>query len=409
MNKKRKIIDGILNSLTYLSSAVSLLVLFAVFLFAFTKGAPLVNMDLITGDYWSKNYLVEPNVDVVATPQEFERPADLAEEVYWSSAWGIGLVDTMSREKQQLVLVEYVAEDSVFSSMVDSSAGENEGNFVEISAGLELQKLDYTSKDGYADFTGMLTKETASQIVTKLDSNVESIDSMYLKTAGGGISGSIKSTLYLMVISLFIAIPIGISAAIYLNEYGSKNKFNNLIRSGIETLTGVPSIIYGLMGVTVLFPITQAFGATTTNILLGGLTLAIILLPTIIRSTETALMNVPKELRDGSLSVGANQTQTIFKVVLPSAISGIITGVLLSVGRIIGESAALIYTMGTFINDDPTVLSQGTSLAVHIWSVMSGEQPNFELAAAISLVILVFVLCLNIAVKIVMKKFSKAV
>ena len=176
----------------------------------------------------------------------------------------------------------------------------------------------------------------------------------------------------------------------------------------IETLTGVPSIVYGLMGVSVLFPITRAFGATTTNILLGSLTMAIILLPTIIRSTEEALLVVPNSLRDASLSLGANQSQTIFKVVLPCAVPGILTGVLLSIGRVIGESAALIYTMGTFINDSPTLLSQGTSLAVHIWSVMSGEQPNFELASAISIIILIFVLCLNIIVKLLSKRLNKA-
>lgn len=127
------------------------------------------------------------------------------------------------------------------------------------------------------------------------------------------------------MVSLLIALPIGIAAAIYLNEYANKSRLNRMIRSGIETLTGVPSIVYGLMGVSVLFPITRAFGATTTNILLGSLTMAIILLPTIIRSTEEALLVVPNSLRDASLSLGANQSQTIFKVVLPCAVPGILT------------------------------------------------------------------------------------
>ena len=222
------------------------------------------------------------------------------------------------------------------------------------------------------------------------------------------ISGSIISTVYLLLVSMVIALPIGIASAVYLNEYAKKSKFNMLLRSGIETLTGVPSIVFGLMGVTVLFPVTQVFGATTTSILLGGLTMAIILLPTIIRSTEEALLVVPQHLRDASLSVGANQSQTIFKIVLPCAVPGILTGVLLGIGRVIGESAALIYTMGTFINDSPTLLSQGTSLAVQIWSIMSGEQPNYELACAISIIILVFVLILNFAVKVISKRFSKA-
>lgn len=231
---------------------------------------------------------------------------------------------------------------------------------------------------------------------------------MFIQTTGGGIRGSIISTCYLLLVSLVIAIPVGVASAIYLNEYARKSKFNMMLRSGIETLTGVPSIVFGLMGVTVLFPVTQLFGATTTSILLGGLTMSIILLPTIIRSTEEALLVVPQHLRDASLSVGANQSQTIFKIVLPCAVPGILTGVLLGIGRVIGESAALIYTMGTFINDSPTLLSQGTSLAVQIWSIMSGEQPNYELACAISIIILFFVLILNFAVKIISKRFSKA-
>ena len=187
-----------------------------------------------------------------------------------------------------------------------------------------------------------------------------------------------------------------------------KNKVNTAIRTGIETLTGVPSIVYGLMGVSVLFPITAAMGAKTTNILLGALTMAIILLPTSIRSTEEALRVVPQGLRDASLSLGASQTQTIFKITLPCAMPGILSGILLSIGRVVGESAALIYTMGTFINDQPGLLKQGTSLAVHIWSVMSGEQPNFELACAISIIILIFVLILNLTVKLLSRRLQKS-
>ena len=163
------------------------------------------------------------------------------------------------------------------------------------------------------------------------------------------------------------------------------------------------------MGVSVLFPITAAMGAKTTNILLGALTMAIILLPTIIRSTEEALRVVPQGLRDASLSLGASQTQTIFKITLPCAMPGILSGILLSIGRVVGESAALIYTMGTFINDQPGLLKQGTSLAVHIWSVMSGEQPNFELACAISIIILIFVLILNLTVKLLSRRLQKSV
>ena len=306
-----------------------------------------------------------------------------------------------------MILVEYIDENSPLYALSNVSVRNNPQDFT-LQVGMQVSRLQYHDVQGNVGLGGGIMGQTAEQLAQTLDDNAATVDSMYIQTTGGGIRGSIISTVYLLLVSMVIALPIGIASAVYLNEYAKKSKFNMLLRSGIETLTGVPSIVFGLMGVTVLFPVTQVFGATTTSILLGGLTMAIILLPTIIRSTEEALLVVPQHLRDASLSVGANQSQTIFKIVLPCAVPGILTGVLLGIGRVIGESAALIYTMGTFINDSPTLLSQGTSLAVQIWSIMSGEQPNYELACAISIIILVFVLILNFAVKVISKRFSKA-
>lgn len=403
--RKRRISDGILNGLTVASSGISVIVLLSLFGFVFSQGINLMNWDLLTSNYWSKSAIVA----CVTTKNQssYPRPDALDEEVSWSEKWGIGFVDAVSHEKQQLVLVEAVDENSVFASTVDTSAGNNQGKTYPVTHGLQVQKIDYTDASGEAAIAGMLVSQTAAEVVAALE-QAQSIQSLFIKTSGGGIRGSLLTTIYLIFVSLAIALPIGVSSAIYLNELAKKNKLNTLLRMGIETLTGVPSIVYGLMGVTVLFPLTAALGATTTNVLLGSLTLSIILLPTIIRSTEEALLVVPQSMRDASLSLGATETQTIFKVTLPCAIPGILTGVLLSIGRIIGESAALIYTMGTFINDSPTLLTQGTSLAVHIWSVMSGEQPNFELACAISILILMFVLILNVAVKLLSKRLNKA-
>ena len=172
-------------------------------------------------------------------------------------------------------------------------------------------------------------------------------------------------------------------------------------------LAGIASFIFGLMGVVILFPITALFKIDGLSILLGALTMAVLLFPVIIRSVQEALINVPQALRLSSLSLGADETQTIFKVVLPSALPGIMTSVLLSISRIIGESAALIYTMGTFINDSPQVGKGATTLAVQIWTIMGSEQPNFELAAAISIIILVLVLILNIGLKFASKAYSR--
>ena len=400
---KRRFYDGILQALTYLSSGISVLVLVALFVFIFSRGWSSINMDLLTNNYWSENYNVEPVSEVADTT--FERPADLSEEAYFSEKWGVAFVDHVNAHKEEMILVEYIDENSPLYAMSDVSIRSNPQDFT-MQVGMQVSRLSYTNEQGDTQLAG-IGGQTAQDVAQALD-QATSVNSMFIQTTGGGIRGSIISTCYLLLVSLVIAIPVGVASAIYLNEYARKSKFNMMLRSGIETLTGVPSIVFGLMGVTVLFPVTQLFGATTTSILLGGLTMSIILLPTIIRSTEEALLVVPQHLRDASLSVGANQSQTIFKIVLPCAVPGILTGVLLGIGRVIGESAALIYTMGTFINDSPTLLSQGTSLAVQIWSIMSGEQPNYELACAISIIILFFVLSLNFAVKIISKRFSKA-
>lgn len=404
--KKRRIKDTILNGITYLSSGISVLVLAAIFIFVFTQGFSSLSLDLLTGNYWANNYLTTVEADRNA-PDRFQVPKELGEEVAFSEAWGVGFVDALDENKEPIVLIEYIDEASPFASLIDKSVHDRETK-LSAEVGYQVERINYMGKDGHIKIVGNLMSNDAKQVAQALDQNAQSIQEMYFKTPGGGIRGSILATLYLIVVALLVSLPLGIAAAIYLREYASKNKLTGWIRSAVEMLSGVPSIIFGLMGVTVLFPITQLFGATTTNVLLGGLTLAVILLPTIIRSSEEALIVVPQSLRDASLSLGASRSQTIFRVVLPNAIPGILTGVLLSIGRVIGESAALIYTMGTYVNDTPQLLSQGTSLAVHIYNIMSSEQPNFELACAISIVILVFVLILNISIKWISRRFHKA-
>ena len=404
---KRKISDGFLQFLTGLSSFLAVAVLAGLFYYIFSEGVSTINWNMLRGDYWSVSKIVAFD-EAANQPGSYPRPQGLDESVAWSEKWGVGLVDVVSHEKEELVLIEMVAEDCPLRSAYDTSAGASQGQSVDMTTGLQVEKLDYTDAQGKANFTGMLRSATAAEVAETLDQQAAHLTSIFVKTPGGGIRGSLITTAYLIVVSLLIALPIGIASAVYLTEMAQKNKMNSLIRTGIETLTGVPSIVYGLMGVSVLFPITALMGATTTNIMLGALTMAIILLPTIIRSTEEALLVVPKGLRDASLSLGASQTQTIFKITLPCAMPGILSGVLLSIGRVVGESAALIYTMGTFINDSPGLLKQGTSLAVHIWSIMSGEQPNYELACAISIIILVFVLILNIAVKLLTRRLQKS-
>lgn len=403
MTRKRRIYDGILNALTYLSSGIAVIILVMVLQFVFVRGWSGVNFDLLSKPYWSGNNTIEfPQFKTGA----FDRPDHLGDDIAFSEKLGIGLSDGLDAYKEHQVVVEYLDPESPLHHGVVSTAGVNLGKELGLSEGSNIVNLMLKDTDDKIVNVGAQRKSTAEETVAAMD-NISEMRKIYFKTEGGGINGSLKATLYLIGLSLVIALPIGIAAAIYLNEYAKANRVTNAMRSSIELLSGVPSIIFGLMGVSVLFPITQLMGIHTVSIILGALTMAVVLLPLIIRQTEESLKVVPIDLRYASLSLGATQTQTIFKVILPSALPGILTATLLSISRIIGESAALIYTMGTFIADRPRLDQGATTLAVQIWSLMSGEQPNFELSSTISIIILLIVLALNVSVKLISYRINK--
>lgn len=199
-------------------------------------------------------------------------------------------------------------------------------------------------------------------------------------------------TLQLIGIAILIAVPIGIFCAIFLVEYtNNKGKFVRIVRIATETLAGIPSIVYGLFGY-LIFVVAFGWGY---SLLGGGITLAIMILPTIVRSTEESLLAVQGGLREGAYALGTSKVRTIFKIVLPSAAGGIVTAVILAVGRVVSESAVLILTVGMVVNKTPqTLLSPGTSLALDIYYFASHGYPDE--AAATAVVLLVFVVCLNL-------------
>ncbi len=215
---------------------------------------------------------------------------------------------------------------------------------------------------------------------------------------------AIITTLYAVAISLLIAVPIGIMTAIFLNEYAKRdNILVRIIRSAIDILAGVPSIVYGLFGMIAFVPI---FGGSS-SILAGSLTVSIMLLPTIVRSTEESLKAVAYSMREGSLALGAGKLRTIFKIVLPSALPGILSAVILSMGRVISESAPLLYTMGSVITAIPTgVMDSGASLAVALYQ-LSGEGWYINQAYATAVVLIVLVLILNLTAEALAGKLSK--
>ena len=212
------------------------------------------------------------------------------------------------------------------------------------------------------------------------------------------------NTLIITLLSLAIAVPFGIFAAIYLVEYAKKgSKLVKIIRITTETLQGIPSIIFGLFGL-LFFSTALHWGY---SLLAGAMTLVIMILPLIIRTTEEALMGVPDAYREASFGLGAGKLRTVFKVVLPSAIPGILSGVVLATGRIVGETAALIYTAGSVAKVPSSLMGSGRTLAVHMY-VLSSEGLYMDQAYATAVILLIFVLVLNWVSGFCAKHLSKA-
>jgi len=217
------------------------------------------------------------------------------------------------------------------------------------------------------------------------------------------IKPALIGTLYLILISISIAAPIGIGSAIFLTEYTkTKSRLIRIIRIATETLAGIPSIVYGIFGYLV-FVVTLGFGYSLIG---GGITLAIMILPVIVRSTEESLLAVPRSLREGSFALGSSKVRTIFSVVLPCAASGIVTSLILAIGRVMSESAVLILTIGMVVNKMPEgLMSSGTSLALDVYYFGSHGYP--EQAAATGVVLLVLVVSINILATVLGKVFGK--
>lgn len=257
---------------------------------------------------------------------------------------------------------------------------------------------------GYAFFKGIgvLNIEFFTTVTSELKGTV-------------GIAGNIINTLYIIVITLLIATPIGVGAAIYLNEYAKPGKLVNLIEFTTETLSGIPSVIFGLFGM-VFFGTVLGLGY---SLLSGAFTLTLMVLPLIVRNTQEALRTVPDSYRNGALGMGASKWYMIRTILLPSALPGILTGVILAVGRIVGESAALLFTagsarllprLGSSLGRNlerlfGKVLESGGTLTIEMYLQM--QNGEYELAFGIGCVLLIIVLVINCCLKLVTKKLRK--
>ena len=219
----------------------------------------------------------------------------------------------------------------------------------------------------------------------------------------GSLFPALINTIVMTLLSLIIAVPFGIFSAIFLVEYAKRgNRFVDIIRITTETLSGIPSIVYGLFGM-LFFVTTLKWGY---SLLAGAFTLSIMILPLIMRTTEEALKAVPDSYREGSFGLGAGKLRTVFRIVLPSAVPGILAGVILAVGRIVGETAALIYTAGTVADIPDGVMGSGRTLAVHMYS-MSREGLHMDQAYATAVVLLVLVIGINWLSGFIAKKITK--
>jgi len=396
MSNKRKLHDQFLQMITYGASFFSMFVLLAIVFYVFITGYKLINIDLIRNNYEAVSFIADLNEGT--TFGNFEAPNTLDEGIEYSSKWGLGLSDEIDLLGKNVVIVSYVHPDSPLQSLNNKGI---ETTDLQLDTGYKIIRI------AFVDYPSALSVQGAANMIGAIDNNA-SFRELEYSTTGGGIRGSIITTLYLIVLTLAFALPIGVGSAIYLNEYAKSNRITRMLRSFIETLTGVPSIIYGLMGLAIFVPITISLtSATGGNIISGAMTLSVILLPIVIRTTEESLKVVPDDYRYASLALGASKTQTTFKVILPNAFAGILTATLLAIGRIIGESAALVFAIGTAIKDDITLTGKSTSLAVHIWSMMTNEPANIELSTTIAMIILMIVLILNVLIKLLSKRMMK--
>ena len=231
-----------------------------------------------------------------------------------------------------------------------------------------------------------------------------SLFSLHYNSENASLMPALINTVIMTLLSLLLAVPIGIFSAIFLAEYAGKgNKFVDIIRLTTETLSGIPSIVYGLFGM-LFFVSTCHWGF---SLLTGAFTLAIMILPLIMRTTEEALLSVPDSYREGSFGLGAGKLRTVFYIVLPSAVPGILAGVILAIGRIVGETAALIYTAGSVAQVPSSVLGSGRTLAVHMY-LLASEGLYMDQAYATAVILLVLVVVINTLSGIVAKRLTKA-
>ena len=369
MNRSTK--DKLMYEIVGLATAITIGVLLWIIGFVFLNGFKIIDFDFLTSDFDSKTQYVE-----IRTQEEYDinkLGIELSEEEY---------------EGNLVFVVESIEKGSQVKNAINT-AGEK----------YPVKKGDIIKKVG-SEKTENFNLEEINIFVNGIEEDIVMIK---VTRPGDGILPMIITTLQIILLSLLIACPIGIFGAVYLTEYAKQGRLVRVIRFATESLAGIPSIIYGLFGMIFFVTLLKL----NYSLLSGALTLSIILLPVIIRQTEESLKAVPDAYREGSLGLGATKLQTIRKVVLPNAISGIIVAIILSIGRIVGESAALLLTAGTVARIPKNLLTSGATLTVKAYAVAK-EEGNIEMACAIGTVVIFLILILNGLSKLITLGFNKS-
>lgn len=377
-NQSRIIKDTIAKVLLYLASALSVMTLVVIIGFVFVKGLPGINLDFLTRQWQDKTTFI--NVGLKNTEDTDLTDSYIASLSAYVEQDEDGNFAIIKLEKSSPLLeaknlkgdVYKVKNDDVITKVIATNAKD-----------ITLEELNKQFNDA------AMNGETLKLKVTR---------------PGGGIKPMVVSTLYIILLSLAIAAPVGILSALYLTEYAKKGKILVVIQFAIQMLAGIPSIIYGLFGMLVFVQMLKM----QYSILAGALTLSILLLPTIISTTSEALKAIPKGYRESSLGLGATKLQTNFKIVLPNALPGILVAMILSIGRIVGESAALIWTAGT-IAQIPSSLTGNTAsaatLTTKLYQLLK-EEGDVASACSIAVVIIVLIWVLNLLSKWITRRFT---
>lgn len=398
-NLKLRILKDFLRALN--SSIFAFLVLGLltwIIIYIFMTGSGKLTLDKILGNYKTETYTLrsKDNIDLNLTYDDLD-----LNNPNVSKRRGVEFT-LLKVDDKEYVAINKVSEESPFNYLINSV---NNKIYTSGFNNLYISSISLVDENNFMIIVP--GENDIKTFINEIDQGIKIVDSTFLGE-GGGFRGSLLNTLSLIGLSLVFAFPLGVGAAIYLGVYAKKTKFTEIIRSLIDMISGIPSIIFGLAGALIFIPIASLIpGTNGGNLISGALTMCMILLPTIVKTVEESIKVIPNSLKEASLALGASKSETVFKIVIPNAFPGMLTSLLLSIGRIIGESAALVFAMGTTIAEYANLNGSNATLAVHIWVILGGDHPSYDNACAIAIVIIIIVLILTILIKLISFKMNK--